>query len=451
MRIARLEANNFKKLKAVEVDFEGKNMVQISGKNKQGKSTILDAIWSALGGARELPEDPIRHGESRAQIRLELDDMLVERVITENDTKLKVTNLKGEDLKSPQTLLNNLISEIGLRPRKFANADKSEQVDMLLDVVDLDFDITELEWIVDDMEIKEKDNPLETIDTVYDDIYQERRDINRDLKKEENTLKSYADVKKKEKVDINQLIDERDKLQKENQEIENLQRHRKEKKKEIASLDDEIKELEEKLRLKKEEKSKKEQSLEDLDDSLDNKLEVKEENNNRIEQLNEKIKNASEINEQARKYKEKKEIKDRVDKLNEESNSYSNMLDSIKDYKERLIKEAEFPVDGLSFNNGEVYYNQAPFDQASRTEKLEVGFAILKALNPDLKVILIEDGNTIDEENLQVLERLAEDENYLIIMEYMDESGEVGLVIEDGEIVKNNYGSKEDNPFAEVS
>ena len=53
-KILKLQAENIKRLKAIEITPEGHVMV-VGGKNGQGKSSTLDAIWYALGGAGALP------------------------------------------------------------------------------------------------------------------------------------------------------------------------------------------------------------------------------------------------------------------------------------------------------------------------------------------------------------------------------------------------------------
>lgn len=50
MRIVNLQAENIKRLRAVEVT-PSADVVIISGRNGQGKTSVLDSIWYALAGA----------------------------------------------------------------------------------------------------------------------------------------------------------------------------------------------------------------------------------------------------------------------------------------------------------------------------------------------------------------------------------------------------------------
>lgn len=76
MKIIKLAAENIQRLKAVEITPPG-HVVKITGKNEQGKTSVLDSIMYALAGTKSLPEQPIRQGESKASIRVELDDGLL--------------------------------------------------------------------------------------------------------------------------------------------------------------------------------------------------------------------------------------------------------------------------------------------------------------------------------------------------------------------------------------
>ena len=88
---------NVKRIKAIEITPKD-NMVFISGKNDQGKTSVMDSIWYALEGRASLRNTPvpIRKGEEKAEITVTLDDIIVTRKWTANDkTYLKVTNREG--------------------------------------------------------------------------------------------------------------------------------------------------------------------------------------------------------------------------------------------------------------------------------------------------------------------------------------------------------------------
>ena len=71
MKIVELKSENFKRLQAVHIEPDG-NVVQITGRNAQGKSSVLDVIHSTLGGKDCCPSKPIRKGQKSAKNTLKL-------------------------------------------------------------------------------------------------------------------------------------------------------------------------------------------------------------------------------------------------------------------------------------------------------------------------------------------------------------------------------------------
>ena len=108
MKIFELRAENFKRLKAIRINPTG-NTVMIGGRNAQGKSSTLDAIEAALGGGKHLPDEPVRRGERKAKIVLELDDITVTRRFSRTGSSLEVLAKDGSKLKSPQAVLDKLL------------------------------------------------------------------------------------------------------------------------------------------------------------------------------------------------------------------------------------------------------------------------------------------------------------------------------------------------------
>ena len=107
------------------------------------------------------------------------------------------------------------------------------------------------------------------------------------------------------------------------------------------------------------------------------------------------------------------------------------MLARQKRIRESIAK-ADMPVKGLTLKENVVYLNDLPFDQASDADKLRVSCAIAMRQNAKLKVLRIRDGSLLDSDSLALLAEMAKERDYQVWIERVDESGEVGFVIEDG-------------------
>ena len=84
MRIISLQAENLKRLVAVNIQPDG-NVVEITGKNGAGKTSVLDAIYWALAGKDGIQSTPIRKGEDHAVIKLDLGELKVVRKFKSGD------------------------------------------------------------------------------------------------------------------------------------------------------------------------------------------------------------------------------------------------------------------------------------------------------------------------------------------------------------------------------
>ena len=78
------------------------------------------------------------------------------------------------------------------------------------------------------------------------------------------------------------------------------------------------------------------------------------------------------------------------------------------------------------------------------SEKLRVSLSLAMSLNPELRIIRIEDASILDAEGIAVVEEMAKDHDYTVLMEMvMDESDEYKgtgsvLRIEDGTIASES-------------
>ena len=62
IKINQLLTENVKRVKAVKMEPTPNGLTVIGGKNRQGKTSVLDSIAWALGGDRYRPSDPTREG-----------------------------------------------------------------------------------------------------------------------------------------------------------------------------------------------------------------------------------------------------------------------------------------------------------------------------------------------------------------------------------------------------
>ena len=145
MKIVALEAENIKHIRAVSIEPDG-SLVVIGGKNEQGKSSVLDSIQYALAGQASIPSQPIRSGQKKASIKLDLGDIEVFRTFTQKGTRLVVKNKDGSTFASPQTMLEKLLGNLAFDPLKFSRMGPKEQLETLKQVVGLDFDSLNVQY-----------------------------------------------------------------------------------------------------------------------------------------------------------------------------------------------------------------------------------------------------------------------------------------------------------------
>jgi AAA domain-containing protein len=149
MKIIQFTAENVKRLKCVDITPKT-NVVQVTGKNGNGKSSILDSIFWALGGEKNIQDVPIRRGADSARIRLDLGDMVVERKFGKGEglTVRNKTGAKaGTDDRllpkygSPQEILDALLGRLSFDPLAFSKKKPREQYDDLKSIAKIAVDI----------------------------------------------------------------------------------------------------------------------------------------------------------------------------------------------------------------------------------------------------------------------------------------------------------------------
>lgn len=410
MKIIALEAENLKRLTAIRIEPDG-NLVQITGKNGQGKTSVLDAIWWALDGTTHVQSKPIRQGEEQAVIKLDLGELKVTRKFRAKEdgtytTSIIVENGEGARFPSPQKMLDELLGELTFDPLAFTRMKDQDQVHALRSLVP-DFDFAKAE-----QEIKEAFDERAICNRTARDSKTVAEEISRDLPEE---IPEFIE-------DSTALHDAYAKAVEESAECE--ARHAKK-----DRISNRIIQIEEERRKLMDEWTNLTAELEAVGDIPD------------LEAIQDKIAKARasvqsvEVNNRIAEKAKTRDFKfDESKKAEAKSIDLTRKIDSIKAQAKEAIASADMPIKGLSISNGAVHLDNVPFEQASDAQQLQASIGIAMALNPTLKVIRVRDGSLLDQDAMQILAKMADDKDYQIWIERVDGSGKVGFVLEDGHL-----------------
>jgi len=453
LRIVEFRAQNVMALKAIQIFPEDKDVVILTGENRQGKSTIIRAIWAALGGKEFIPDEAIRRGEKEGSVYLDLGDFIVTLKITSKREYLKVKTKNGMEASSPQKFLNSRLADLAHNPLEFMRLKPADQVKSLQCMLNLKLDRTELEGLAGTWTRKTQgDDPMLVLDSVTKGLYEERAIVNAEVKRLQGVVESIKiphDLADIQPVSIANLLEELGKLeakQKENDATRSLANSLASRLEDIrGSLDRkdrEIEEMEARLIKLKQERAGLIETLDRVqEDYLRQAEKVDDLTDPDFTDIKRQIAEADSHNKSAN---EIAHLKDTLQKSEsdleikrKESRSITDTMEAIKAYKLRLIQQAELPLTGLGFENGEVTFNNLPLSQTSTREQIEISCAICLAQHPRIGIITIDVGwSELDKSGKNVLREFARRTGAQIWVTLVrEEPGQEGFHIVAGELV----------------
>ena len=419
MKIIKLIVENVKRIKAAEITPKGV-MLRVTGPNGHGKTSLLDAIWWALGGTKNIQGKPIRKGALEASVELDLDDYIVRRHWTHKGSYLHVQQRDKEGrllpVSRPQDLLDGLLSKVAFDPLSFMRLKPAPQAELLrsiagLDTSKADKEIAELStertlvgrsMLSTPLSAMPDPGPPKSVDKATAALVQAQK------AQQELADASRASVGAAQKCFEAEA--EADRLAK-------LLEHAREEYLQWKDLAVAAKKLEE--------------GLGDVPDTAAFRAEISA---------------AAEHNLAVASYRQHKKADEADQKVREKYAMASTRLMRLRREREATILGVAMPVEGLSFDDaGDVIFGGIPLDQASGAEQLRISMGIAMASQPDLRIIRITDGSLLDSKSLEIIEKAAVEKDYQVWIEAVDETGKIGIVIEDGQIVADNTESKIEN------
>jgi hypothetical protein len=426
MQIVRLEAENIKRLSAVRIDvLADSGAVVIAGENESGKSSTLDAIEMALAGERVQPPEPIRRGQEKAYVVVDLGDVVVTRRFTAKGSSLTVANKDGLRYPAGQTVLDGFYSKLTFDPLTFATAKADEQARILRQLAGLD---------------------TSDLDDARKKAFEARTIVNRDVAKAKvalTTAEHYPDVTEPQDASAiaAQLGD-----------AERLAAVLAEADKQVAIATGACTATEQRLQNAIAAEQAARRALEQAEEEVrgaqlagDRARQTYEERVETREQAKRAVPDTAALRAQlasVQEHNRKVDANARRDALAKELADHEAQavilttgIEKVDAAKAQRLADARFPVDGLSVTDTGVTWQGLPFEQASTAIRTRVSAAIGFALNPKLKILLVRNGNDLDGKNLQLLADIAKEHGGQVWIERI--AGGNGLqtvVIEDGAV-----------------
>ena len=427
MKIIKLSSENIKRVSAVEITPEG-SMVVIGGKNDAGKSSVLDSIAMALGGADLIPGEPVRTGQERGKVVVDLGDLVVTRTFTASGGgSLIVANKDGARFPSPQAVLDRLLGALTFDPLAFERQDEKTQALTLAKLVGFHTD---------------------DLDDERSRLYQARTAINRDAK----FLKIKADAAARfpdappAAVSIEAIVGELEVAETDRKHAEraakraetfqadsvSLERTISHERAAVARMEVELAGLRAGLVTRETEAAERVMEYAAL-------VDVATEAAGRVpdtDSIRQRLKEAEVINGQVRANAAKAVVARECEAAEQESARLTERMFALDVERTKRLEALAFPVEGLTLDERGVVLNDLPFNQASTSSRLRVSVAIGLAMNPTLRVLLVRDGSLLDSHSLQVLGDMAEAADAQVWVEMMQEepTERTSVFIEDGTV-----------------
>lgn len=427
MKIMSLQAENVLRLKAVRIapDPEAA-LVVVAGKNGQGKSSVLDAIAMALGGANLVPEEPIRRGEDAAEIQVDLGDYVVTRRFWRDGDAVKSSldvETKDGSVRAPQSLLDRLVSDVAWDPLAFLELKPKAQRDALqaffgVDLDDLDemrpkaiAKITDTRRELDALERRLAAAPA------HDDAPANEIDV-RDLVAElEAAEQAWATGRAacKDRDDAAKALfglglDVENGQKAVVEAMAALERAR-------AKLVDAERAYEDGVRRAEELKTRADEVVAALPDK---------------QAIHDRIAGSRALNRKYQENRERDALAHAIARLRDDLAAAKTHLAALDEERVERLSRITFPVEGLAFGEDRLTLHGLPFEQASTAERLRTAVAVGTANDKPLKVVVVKAGNDLDDDGLALLASLAEERGAQVWVERIA-GGPAAVTIVDGE------------------
>ena len=421
IKINSLELENVKRVKAVKLEPTKNGLTVVGGKNNQGKTSVLDAIAWALGGAKYKPSQAQREGSLvEPQLHIELSNGMVVERLGKNGT-LKVTDPSGQ--KGNQSLLDSFISQFALDLPKFMEADKNTKAKILLQIIGVG-------------------DKLSAFDKQESELYNRRTEIGRiaDQKKKYADEMVQWDGVPEDIVSAAELIQQQQEILARNGRNQELRNQAKNLEAQKTLLEQRIEEAQKTLNAMQEQMA---ELMEKLVIANTNAKDLQDES---TAELEESIANIDSTNAKVRDNLNKQRAQEEADEYKRQYGDLTTQIEEVRKARMDLLNGVEMPLQDLSVQDGELIYKGQKWDNMSGSDQLKVATAIVRKTNPKCGFVLLDKLEQMDIDTMKDFGKWLQDNNLQAIATRVSTGDECSIFIEDGYSV-DKEGNKTADTF----
>ena len=422
VRITGLEIENVKRVQAVHMEPAETGLTVIGGDNRQGKTSVLDAIMAALGGEKFTPSNAVRDGTDKGQVTVSLSNgLVVTRSFTAKGSYLKVSDPAGG--KGGQMLLNEFVSEFSLSLGKFLGATDKQKTQTLLEIVGVN---------------------LTPFEEKHRQLYGERESIGRSRDRAKGHAESmpYNDAVGTEMLTPSDIMAElenkvavnarnraiRTQAEAFRANVTRLEARVRDGEEAVADLEKRLLDARNELagRVAECERMRKE-----LEAATRAAAAVQDED---VTAIKERLAQIEDTNAQVRKNLDREKALSEAEGYAEEYRALSRQIETNQAEMRDLLNGAAMPLDGLSVEGGVLTYAGAAWDCMSGADQLRVATAIVRKLNPACGFVLIDKIEQMDLATLRTFGAWLQAEGLQAITTRVSRGDECSIIISAGAV-----------------
>lgn len=415
-KITSLSVNNYKGVNGeITLHPEG-SLVVIAGPNGAGKSSFIDAISEIFDpkGTR-LTVKPIHDGATEASAEVVTDTVRLVRTWKKDDAgTLSAYALDGAKYASGKDFVVKATGGALFDAGEFVSMDAKQQRAELLARVDLPFD-------------------LPTLDREKAGLFEQRRDVGRVVDQLTGQLAGMpepVDGTPDVEVSAAEIITEFEKAREHNatlgrkvDELDRAQTAQQRAEADVARAEQALAGLRSHAEMMAKIASDLREECKALPDQID------------TSSISAKLASVEDTNVRVRAGQDRTRVAAYLAAKREEHTQFTLALEAIDKKKVDALAAAKFPVEGLSVDDDGITVEGIPFKQVNTAKKTVIAFDLATSAKPDLRIVVIKDGDSLDAESLEGIRKIADDRGYLVLVERdRDESREIGFTIEAGKL-----------------